>query len=39
VFLCIGAVVFWTALFVIPILMVLGIVGFFLAQMRFRRIL
>ncbi|HUW80196.1 MAG TPA: hypothetical protein VMV54_04775 [Acidocella sp.] len=39
VFLCIGAVVFWTALFVIPILIVLGIVGFFLAQMRFRRIL
>jgi hypothetical protein len=36
-FLCIGAVVFWTALFVLPILIVLGVAGYFFARMQLRR--
>lgn len=36
-FLCIGAIVFWTAVFVIPVLIVLGAVGYFFARMQLRR--
>ena len=36
-FLCIGAVMFWTALFVLPVLVVLGAAGYFFARMQLRR--
>jgi hypothetical protein len=36
-FLCIGAIVFWTALFVLPVLILLGVVGYFFARMQLRR--
>jgi hypothetical protein len=36
-FLCIAAVVFWTVLFMIPILLVLGVVGYFFARAQLRR--
>jgi hypothetical protein len=36
VFLCVGAVLFWTALFVIPLLLVLGAVGYFVARAQMR---
>jgi hypothetical protein len=37
VFLCVAAVLFWTALFVIPVLFVLGVVGYFVARAQMRR--
>jgi hypothetical protein len=36
-FLCIGAVVFWTAVFVLPVLIILGVAGYFFARMQLRR--
>ena len=36
-FLCIGAIVFWTAVFVLPVLIVLGVAGYFFARMQLRR--
>ncbi len=35
--LCVGAVLFWTALIVIPLLALLGIAGYFIAQLQLRR--
>jgi uncharacterized membrane protein len=35
--LCVGAVMFWTALFVLPFLLLLGVVGYFVARSQFRR--
>jgi hypothetical protein len=37
VLLLVAAVAFWTALFVIPVLMVLGVVGYFVARHQLRR--
>jgi uncharacterized protein YneF (UPF0154 family) len=37
VFLAVAAVLFWTALFVIPVLFVLGVVGYFVARAQMRR--
>lgn len=38
VFLGVAAVAFWTALFMIPVLLVLGLVGYAVMRMQFRRI-
>lgn len=35
--LCLAAVMFWAALFVIPILLLLGLVGYFAFRMQIRR--
>jgi uncharacterized membrane protein len=35
--LCVVAVLFWAAVFIIPVLIVLGIVGYFLARVQMRR--
>jgi uncharacterized membrane protein len=39
--LCVAAVLFWAALFIIPVLIVLGVIGYFIARgqmrMHFRR--
>jgi uncharacterized membrane protein len=37
VFLCIAALAFWTILFMIPVLLVLGVVGYFVARSQLRR--
>ena len=34
--LCIVAVMFWAALFIIPVLLVLGVIGYFLARGQIR---
>jgi uncharacterized membrane protein len=36
-FLCIGALVFWTMLFMLPVLILLGVVGYFAARSQMRR--
>jgi hypothetical protein len=36
-FLAIGAMVFWTLLFMIPVILVLGIIGYFVARSQIRR--
>jgi hypothetical protein len=38
VFLCVAVVIFWTALFMLPVLIVLGVIGYFLARSQFRSI-
>ena len=38
VVLCIGAVMFWTTLIMLPFLLLLGVIGYFAARSRFRRI-
>jgi hypothetical protein len=35
--LCVAALMFWTALFVIPVLIVLGLLGFLAAKVQIRR--
>ncbi len=37
VFLCIGALVFWTMIFMLPVLLVLGVIGYFVARSQMRR--
>jgi uncharacterized membrane protein len=37
VFLCIAALVFWTALIVLPFLLLLGVIGYFAARAQLRR--
>jgi hypothetical protein len=37
IILCLGAVVFWTFLFMLPVLLVLGIAGYFFARSQLRR--
>jgi hypothetical protein len=36
VFLCIAGLLFWTVLFLIPVLLVLGVVGYFFARTKLR---
>ena len=36
-FLCIGALVFWTMLFMLPVLILLGVIGYFAARSQMRR--
>ena len=35
-FLCIAGLLFWTVLFLIPVLLVLGVVGYFIARAKLR---
>ncbi len=37
VLLLIGAVAFWAALFIVPLLLVLGVAGYFIARQQIRR--
>ncbi len=37
VFLCIAALVFWTALLVLPFLLLLGVIGYFALRSQMRR--
>ena len=36
--LCIGAVMFWTTLILLPFLLLLGVIGYFVARSRFIRL-
>lgn len=37
VFLAVGALVFWTMLFMLPVLILLGVIGYFVARGQMRR--
>ncbi len=37
VFLCIAGLLFWTVMFLIPVLLVLGVAGYFFARAKLRR--
>jgi len=37
ILLCLGALVFWTMLFVLPVLLILGVAGYFVARGQLRR--